>query len=46
MAELMQPFERLWAWVDKTGGYPGKIMFVCIIIMMIVGGLTWYSNRK
>jgi hypothetical protein len=46
MAELMRPFERLWEWVEQTGGYPGKIMLVCIVIMLVVGGLTWYSNRK
>jgi hypothetical protein len=46
MAELMQPLERLWNWIDATGGYPGKMMFVCVIIMLIIGGLTWYSNRR
>jgi hypothetical protein len=44
--QLVQPLERLWAWVDQVGGFPGKVFFVCVIIMIIIGGLTWYSNKR
>jgi hypothetical protein len=46
VAELTKPFERLWEWIDKTGGFPGKVMFACIVVMLIVGGFTWISNRR
>jgi hypothetical protein len=46
MSELMRPFERLWAWVERVGGFPGQMLFICLIIMLIVGGLTWYSNKR
>jgi hypothetical protein len=46
MAEIAKPFLMLWDWVDRTGGYPGKVIFVCAVVMLVVGGLTWYSNKK
>ncbi len=46
MDELVQPFIRLWDWVEKTGGYPGQLLFVGAIIMLIIGGLTWYGNKR
>ena len=46
MADLMRPFELLWQWVDRVGGFPGKMVFVVLIVMLIIGGLTWYSNRR
>jgi len=32
--------------VDQVGGYPGKLLFVCIIVMAVIGGLTWDSNKR
>jgi hypothetical protein len=46
MEVLWRPLERLWEWVERTGGYPGQLLFVCIIVMVVVGGLTWYSNKR
>jgi hypothetical protein len=36
----------LWEWVDQVGGYPGKVVFMCAVVMLIVGGLTWYGNKR
>ena len=46
MNELVGPFVRLWEWVDRVGGYPGQLFFVCVVIMLVIGGLTWYSNKR
>ena len=46
MEVLMRPFLQLWNWIDQVGGYPGKLMFGCVIVMAVVGGLTWYSNKR
>jgi hypothetical protein len=45
MVELMRPVERMWEWVERTGGYPGKMMFVSLMVMAVVGAVTWYTNR-
>jgi hypothetical protein len=44
--ELARPFIQLWDWIDRVGGYPGKLFFLCIVIMVVVGGLTWYGNKR
>jgi hypothetical protein len=46
MAEIMKPFELLWDWVDRTGGYPGKVLFGLLVVMLILGLLTWFTNKK
>jgi hypothetical protein len=46
MDELSRPFVRLWDWVERTGGFPGQMLFICVIIMAIFGALTWYGNKK
>ena len=46
MDQLAIPFVRMWDWVDRVGGYPGKAFFMACIVMLIVGGLTWYSNKR
>ncbi len=46
MADLLRPFEMLWAWIDRTGGYPGKFMFAGLVVLLIMGGITWYTNRR
>jgi hypothetical protein len=46
MDVLFRPVERLWTWVERVGGYPGQMLFVCVCVMLVVGGLTWYSNKR
>ena len=43
---LTRPFVRLWDWVDRTGGFPGKVVFVIIVIMTILGVITWVGNKN
>jgi Ni,Fe-hydrogenase I cytochrome b subunit len=43
---IFSPFVRLWNWVDQVGGYPGQVFFVCLVIMVLLGGLTWYGNKR
>jgi hypothetical protein len=44
--ELASPFVRLWDWIDRVGGYPGKVLFLSAVIMLVLGGLTWYGNKR
>jgi hypothetical protein len=44
--DLALPFVRLWDWIDRVGGYPGKVFFLSVVVMLIVGGLTWFSNKR
>jgi hypothetical protein len=46
MRELTRPFVNLWNWVEQVGGYPGQLFFCLIVVMMIIGFLTWYGNKK
>jgi hypothetical protein len=46
MHELVQPFIRAWNWIERVGGFPGQVFFVVAVIMLIIGALTWFSNRK
>ena len=46
MDELALPFVRLWDWVDRVSGYPGKALFIGTVVMLIVLGLTWYGNKR
>ncbi|MFQ3593956.1 MAG: hypothetical protein SNJ82_12315 [Gemmataceae bacterium] len=46
MNELAAPFVRLWNYVTQVGGFPGQIFFCVTVIMLVVGGITWLSNRK
>ncbi len=46
MDELARPFVQLWEWVDRVGGYPGKVVFLCCVVMLVIGGLTWYGNKR
>jgi hypothetical protein len=43
--ELARPFVQLWDWVERVGGFPGQLLFLCAVVMAIIGGLTWYSNK-
>jgi hypothetical protein len=44
--ELALPFVRLWDWVGEVGGFPGRVFFLCVVVMLVIGGLTWYSNKR
>lgn len=44
--EIARPFVRLWEWVEQVGGFPGQVLFICGIILVVIGGLTWYSNKR
>ncbi len=46
MNELARPFVQLWDWVERVGGFPGQLLFLCAVVMAIIGGLTWYSNKR
>jgi hypothetical protein len=46
MNELMAPFIRLWNYVGHVGGFPGQLFFCCVVVLIVLGGLTWLSNRK
>jgi hypothetical protein len=38
--------ERAWNWIAEVGGFPGQVFFVCVVIIAILGGLTWYGNKR
>ena len=44
--EIARPFIRLWDWVEQVGGFPGQVFFMCGIVLLIIAGLTWYSNKR
>ncbi len=46
MTELTRPFIRLWNYVEQTGGYPGQMLFICTVIMIVIGVLTWFGNKR
>lgn len=46
MDVLADPFVRLWNWIDRVGGYPGKMVFICVIVMAVIAGFTWYGNKR
>ena len=46
MSELTRPFVRAWEWIGNVGGFPGQIFFVVSVIIIILGALTWFGNRK
>ncbi len=46
MDELVAPLLRFWDWIDRVGGFPGKMVFLCVVIMAAIGGLTWYGNKR
>lgn len=46
MERLTRPFVLLWQWVEETGGYPGQVFFVVLVLMIGIGGLTWYGNKR
>ena len=46
MDVLFSPVVRLWTWIEQVGGLPGQIFFICAVIMLALGGLTWYGNKR
>ncbi len=46
MSELARPIIRAWNWIEQVGGFPGQVFFVVVVIMLIIGALTWFGNRK
>jgi hypothetical protein len=46
MNELTEPFVRAWRWVEQVGGFPGQVFFCVTVVIVILGGLTWYGNRR
>jgi len=46
MRELVRPFVRTWDYVERVGGYPGQIFFCVVVVMAIIGFLTWFRNRR
>jgi hypothetical protein len=46
MNELARPFVRVWDWVEQVGDFPGQMLFICIIVILVIGGVTWYSNKR
>ena len=46
MDVLFKPFVRLWDWIDQIGGFPGKLIFVIVVIMLILGFVTWFNNKN
>ena len=46
MNELASPFLRVWDYAGRVGGFPGQVFFVVAVLMLVIGALTWYNNRK
>jgi hypothetical protein len=46
MSELVRPFLKAWNWIEQVGGFPGQVFFCVACVMLIVGLLTWYGNKK
>jgi len=46
MDEVARPFVRLWRWVDEVGGFPGQVFFICLLVMLVLGVLTWLGNKR
>jgi hypothetical protein len=46
MNELVQPFVDAWNYVERVGGFPGQVFFCIAVIIVVLGGLTWYGNRR
>ncbi len=44
--EFTRPIVYLWDWIDRTGGFPGKVFCLSALAMLLVGVLTWFSNKR
>ena len=45
MSELFSPFVRLWNWIDRVGGFPGQVFFICVVVLAAIGTATWFGNK-
>ena len=45
MSELIYPFVRLWNWIERVGGFPGQVFFVCVLVLLVIGLATWFGNK-
>jgi hypothetical protein len=43
---LASPFVRLWNYIERVGGFPGQVFFICGIILAAIGVATWFSNKR
>jgi hypothetical protein len=46
MSELTRPFIAAWDWIEQVGGFPGQVFFCVVVVMLVVGFLTWFANKK
>jgi hypothetical protein len=46
MDELAKPFVDMWTYIDRVGGFPGKVFFCISVIFVVLGAMTWYGNRR
>jgi hypothetical protein len=46
MDEFTRPLIDMWNYIDRVGGFPGKVFFCISVIFIVLGGLTWYGNRR
>ena len=46
MELVFRPFVRMWNYAEQVGGFPGQMMFIICVIMAVLGGLTWYGNKR
>jgi hypothetical protein len=46
MEKITKPFVDLWNYVEQVGGFPGQVFFCVVVIMLVIGGLTWYGNKR
>ncbi len=46
MNELAMPFIEAWEWVGREGGFPGQVLALVGVVMVVIGGLTWFGSRK
>ena len=46
MNELTRPFVQLWDWCGYHGGFAGQAFLVVLVVIAIMGVLTWLGNRR
>jgi len=44
--ELARPFVSAWEWIGQVGGFPGQVLALAAILMLVIGVLTWLGNKK
>ena len=46
MNELTRPFVQAWDWFGYQGGFAGQAFFILLVVIAIIGVMTWLGNRK